>query len=243
MSVLFKIIVLIIITLIASFDYKPFLSILLILFAFLIAKMFSSLDAKGLFRFIVPLSLISVGFITIITLSRYIGDETINIIGISAIGIRISLIGVFSNIFVKTTNPTELVLTLNKYFKMPIKWSYGFLSAYRFLPNFKSELETIKFAHQVRGIEDGRNPIKKVINSRRYIIPIMTTAIRKGIRVSIAMETKGFGKYEERTTFKNIKVYKKDIYGLILFILIVSIFAIVLSRLDLTQFNFRYEDF
>ncbi len=242
MNPLWKVWILIIITIIATFDFKPFLSISLIILGLLIVGIFSDIKIVDMLKKLAPLSLVATGFVLVITLTRYFSGEKLNFIGTLAISLRIILIGLYSNIFVNTTNPMEFVISLNKYFGMPIIWCYSFLSAYRFLPNFKEELQVIKFAHQVRGIDPGKGVIGYIINTKRMIIPMMTTAIRKGIRVSMAMETKGFGKHSKRTNFRKISINKKDVTCFVFFNAVVMLIALILTKYNLTQFGIIYRD-
>ncbi len=239
---LWNIILLIAITIISTFDFKPFLSTTLIIVSFFVTAFLTDFKLKDMIKTILPFTIIAVGFILIISLTRYLSNEDMNLENVLSIGIRIILMGCYSIIFVRTTNPTELVICLIKYFKFPEKWGYGFLSAYRFLPNFRSELEIIKYAHQVRGISLGNNVFTKLWNSKVYIIPLMSSAVRKGIRVSMAMETKGFGKYDTRTRYRDLKIEKGDIIFFIISILFLAALVYLYTRYDLTQFSLIYKD-
>jgi energy-coupling factor transport system permease protein len=149
------------------------------------------------------------------------------------------LISIYSAVFVKTTDPTEFVMSLIKYFKMPVKIGYAFLTAYRFLPSFKDELETIKYAHQVRGIVESRNPVVQVWNSQKYIIPMMANAVRKGIRISMAMETRAFGKYETRTFYRKLEMNTEEIAAAAAYIIYILVILTLLTAWGFTRFGFK----
>ncbi|MDO5689142.1 MAG: energy-coupling factor transporter transmembrane component T [Tissierellia bacterium] len=242
MNPLWKSIALLLISLIATFDYKPFLATVLVLIAVAITLFFTRQKLSEFGFFLAPFLIIGGGYVFIILLTRYLSGENIQLINTLSIATRMILVAAYSYLFVKTTKPEELVLTLITYFRMPVSWGYGFLSAYRFLPNFKNELEIIQYAHKVRGIEVGNNILTRITKARIYLIPLLTTAIRKGVRVTIAMETKGFGKFESRTTFRPLQITRRDLLSFTTFLCIIVFVIVVMTALDLTQFRLLYTD-
>ncbi len=185
MNPFLKLLILITITIIGSLDFKPYASSILIISGIIIASIFSSLDTLEILNSVKGFILMSITFMCVILVLRYISGEPLKVVAVLGLGFRIILISIYTSIFVKTTDPTEFVISLIKYFKMPPKVGYAFLTAYRFLPTFKEELQTIKYAYKVRGIVESKNPFIKVWNSKRYILPMMANAVRKGIRISM----------------------------------------------------------
>lgn len=240
MNPLFKIIVLIVITIIGSMDFFPFVSGVLIITGFIIASLFSSLSFKEILYSIRAFIIMSAGFMNIILLTRYLSNQDLELLRVLGLGFRIILISVYTTIFVKTTDPTEFVMALIKYFKVPAKFGYSFLIAYRFLPTFKDEMEIIKYAHQVRGIEESRNPLVQVWNSKRYMLPMLATAVRKGIRLSIAMETRAFGKYDNRTYYRSLTLGKQEIMASLIYILYIVSVILLFYINGLTNFTLVY---
>jgi energy-coupling factor transport system permease protein len=222
---LFKLLWLTIITTIASVDYKPFLMFFWLLIGFFIAECFTKFKIKGVLKSTYYFWLVSLSFMFIITLTRYFDNQSLDILIILSLGSRIILISFYSVLFVKTTDPSELVICLVKYLKIPSKYGYAFLTAYRFFPTFKEEIEIIKYAHQVRGVKESGNFFIKIWQSKTYIIPMMSIAIRKGVRLTIAMETRAFGKYKNKTYMKKNEITKKDII-IFLFSIGILIFSI-----------------
>lgn len=68
----------------------------------------------------------SVTFMFVILAVRYISGESLKVVAVLGLGFRIILISIYSSVFVKTTDPTEFVISLIKYFKMPPKIGYAF---------------------------------------------------------------------------------------------------------------------
>jgi len=236
----FKIIILTIITIIGSTDFFPFVSGILIISGFIAGSLFSSLSFKEILYSIRAFIIMSIGFMNIILLTRYLSNQDLELLRVLGLGLRIVLISVYSTIFVKTTDPVEFVLSLIKYFRVPARYGYSFLTAYRFLPTFKDEMEIIKHAYQVRGIKESRNPLVQVWNSKRYIVPMLATAVRKGIRLSIAMEIRAFGKYGTRTYYRNLNISKNETVAAAAYILYIAMVTLLLYLNGLTNFTLIY---
>jgi energy-coupling factor transport system permease protein len=240
MNPFLKILILIVVTLIGSFEFMPFLPLVLTLLALITVVLFSDLKMLDLFKAVKVFIIMSIGYMGFILLARYISGQPLMIITVLGLGFKIILISVYSAIFVKTTDPTELVISFIKYFKISPKFAYAFLTAYRFLPTFKEEFEIIKHAHQVRGIEESKNVLLKIWKTKRYIIPMMATAVRKGIRISMSMETRAFGKTKSRTYYRKLTLHKDEIIYLIIYILAVLSITLILSYFGLTNLGLKF---
>ncbi|WP_315169240.1 energy-coupling factor transporter transmembrane component T [Metaclostridioides mangenotii] len=240
MNPFLKIMILIVVTLIGSFEFMPYLPLVLTLLALITVVLFTDLKMLDLFKAIKVFIIMSISYMGFILLARYISGQPLMIITVLGLGFKIILISVYSAIFVKTTDPTELVISLIKYFKVSPKFAYAFLTAYRFLPTFKEEFEIIKHAHQVRGIEQSKNVLLKIWNTKRYVIPMMATAVRKGIRISMSMETRAFGKTKSRTYYRKLTLHKDEIIYSIIYILVVLSITLILSYFGLTDFGLKF---
>lgn len=240
MNPFLKLLILILITIIGSLDFKPYASSILIISGIIIASIFSSLSILEILNSVKGFIIMSVSFMFVILAVRYISGETLKVIAVLGLGFRIILISIYTSIFVKTTDPTEFVISLIKYFQMPPKIGYAFLTAYRFLPTFKEELQTIKYAHEVRGIVESKNPFIKVWNSQRYILPIMGNAVRKGIRISMAMETRAFDKYKTRTYYRKLHMPINEIIMTTVYILYIISVVVILYLNNLVAFAVKY---
>lgn len=148
-------------------------------------------------------------------------------VGIS-LAMRMMAIVFFSMIFVATTDPTDLVLSLIQNVRFPFRLGYGILVAYRFLPLWRTELEVIRAAHRIRGVGERTTLSGRWEQLRRYAVPLLANAIRKSERVAIAMDSKAFGALPRRTYYRKLEVTRADwamfvgtlaITGLILYIL------------------------
>jgi len=91
-------------------------------------------------------------------------------------------------LFSQTTDPYELVKSLQKQAKLPRKFAYGMLCAIHLLPHMKQEYQNARLAFQVRGARVG-------FLSLRPVFSMLVNAFRWSETLSIAMISKGF--YEE----------------------------------------------
>lgn len=237
-----KLIMLILVTVLGTFEYKPFLPMVLIGVGCVITVVFTNLSLKVLWKGLRLFVVSAFSFVVIILLVRKLSGEDLQLINVSALGVRIVMIALYANLFVKTTDPELLIVSLMQQWRVPPKYGYGFMAAYRFLPTFQEEVDVIRYAFQVRGVGEGNNIFAKVWNSKRFIIPLMTTAIRKGSRIAISMEARGFGKFDTRTNWKSTAITGKDRSSLILFILFLSTLVAVMVLLGLTQFELVYQN-
>lgn len=96
------------------------------------------------------------------------------------------------------TAGADVVRSMVQYLRVPYRFGYAALAAFRFVPRFRTELETIRRAHRVRGI-GGRGPVSWVRGQLAAVVPLVAAALRHADRVSIAMEARAFGSGATRT--------------------------------------------
>ena len=153
-------------------------------------------------------------------------------VGVS-LTIRMMAIVVLSMIFVTTTDPTDLVLSLIQHARFPFRLGYGILVAYRFLPLWQTELGIIRAAHRIRGVGERTTLRGRWEQLRRYAVPLLASAIRKSERVAIAMDSKAFGALPRRTYYRQVRVTWLDWIMLAGTILATVAILLVLARAGL----------
>jgi energy-coupling factor transport system permease protein len=118
-----------------------------------------------------------------------------------------------SALFVLTTDPSRLVRSLIHQAHVSPRIAYSVFVAYRFVPLLEVEFDTIRAAHQMRGGAGGHGPIDKVREVIGYAIPLLASAVRKGERVALAMDSRGFGAVSahERTYFRVTTLGRADL--------------------------------
>jgi energy-coupling factor transport system permease protein len=127
-----------------------------------------------------------------------------------ALAIRMMAIVIFSILFVTTTDPTRLILSLIQNARFPFRLGYGILVAYRFMPLWRGELELIRAAHRIRGVGERATLKGRWEQLRRYTVPLLAGAIRKAERVAIAMDSKAFGALPQRTYYRRLGIDWRD---------------------------------
>ena len=123
--------------------------------------------------------------------------------------VRALCFGIYSIVFVATTDPTDLARSINQNLRVPARFTYSALAAYRYLPTLKSELHQIRAAHRLRGLGEGDGVRGKVVQIYRYTIPLLAASLRRAGRVADSMETRGLGR-EPRTDFRAVRVRTRD---------------------------------
>lgn len=153
-------------------------------------------------------------------------------VGVS-LALRMVAIVTFSMVYVATTDPTAMVLSLIQNARFPYRLGYGVLVAYRFLPLWRSELDMIRAAHRIRGVGERATLRGKVEQLRRYAVPLLASAIRKAERVSIAMDSKAFGARSDRTSYRQQVITRTDWLMLGVAATLTLAIPLLLSRLGL----------
>jgi energy-coupling factor transport system permease protein len=104
-----------------------------------------------------------------------------------------------SYIFVRTTHPRQLVVALVQ-LGVPYRYAWMIFLSLLSIPVFETEITTIREAQLVRGVRPGANQFQQQIEmTRRYILPLLVSALRRVENVAIAMDSRGFGAFPKRT--------------------------------------------
>jgi energy-coupling factor transporter transmembrane protein EcfT len=132
------------------------------------------------------------------------------LVNASSLVARLVALGAFSAVFVRTTDPSDLVLSLVHQARLSYRVAFGTLVGLRMLPLLQGEYATIRAAHRVRGIDEGRGLRGTWRRIRRYSIPLLAGAVRKAGRVALAMDARAFGAYDDRTYMRRLVVTGAD---------------------------------
>jgi energy-coupling factor transport system permease protein len=116
-----------------------------------------------------------------------------------ATALRIVAVVLLSLITGVSTSGPELVRALVQNLRVPYRIGYTALAALRFVPRFRHELEVIRAAHRVRGVDHGRGPLAWFRRTIGLAIPLLASAIRHAERVALAMDARAFGAHPTRT--------------------------------------------
>lgn len=120
-----------------------------------------------------------------------IGAETL----VAGIGLAVRLLAIVlaGLVATTTTDPSDLAGALVQQLGVSPRFGLGALAAVRLLPLFAQEWQTIGMARRARGVEAGRSPIAALRIFGGQLLALLVGAIRRGSRMAIAMEARGFG--------------------------------------------------
>lgn len=222
--------------------FDPLTPLIFLIIALLTLSLLVGVRVGNLLKAIAPFLLIAFGFFLTNALFYDISRETnptvlfsggpvtLSLQGIlvgTSIGLRVLCIVAYSLIFVMTTDPTELIISLIKQCRVNPRIGYGALAGYRFLPLLYYEYENLSAAHRIRGFKEVRGIRGAYRRLKRYAIPLLVSAVRKAERVAIAMDSKAFGAYPTRTYRRDVRV--REIDWVVLITALVGTAAIILA--------------
>jgi len=133
-----------------------------------------------------------------------------------ATGLRLAAILALALISGLTTTGPDLVRAGVQQLRIPYRFGYTALAAYRFVPRFGYELGVIRAAHRVRGTHGGHGPFARIARGWGYIVPLLASAIRHAERVALAMDSRAFGAHPVRTERHQVPFRTRDVVFLVL---------------------------
>jgi energy-coupling factor transport system permease protein len=110
-----------------------------------------------------------------------------NVNGGVAIGLRLVGISLAGIVAVASIDPTELADALVEHLHAPRRFTVGALAAFRLMPLFADEWQTIAMARRARGLDNGR--LTAFFSMTRSLL---VAAIRRAARLAVAMDGRGF---------------------------------------------------
>ncbi|HET9417306.1 MAG TPA: energy-coupling factor transporter transmembrane component T [Candidatus Limnocylindria bacterium] len=137
-----------------------------------------------------------------------IGSETlVNGLGL---GVRLLAIVLAGLLATATTQPTDLADALVQQLRVSPRFAVGALAAMRLLPILSREWQVLAMARRARGVDAGRSPIAALRLFAGQLLAILVTAIRRGTRMALAMEARGFGAMPCRTSARVQRMRRAD---------------------------------
>ena len=98
-----------------------------------------------------------------------------------------------------TTDPTDLADALVQNARAPARFAIGTLAAFRLVPLLGQEWQALTMARRARGIDAGGNPVAAVRLFASTAFALLVGAIRRGTRLALAMDARGFDSQVPRT--------------------------------------------
>jgi len=214
----YKLLTLIIASLLLSFSYNIRLNLLVTLVCFLLTITTKGVKLKKFCLAMIPFAIAAFGiFMTGLLHGRtggeastvevaIIGQRTLtaeNFTNGLKLASRILVYGGLGMIFAFTTNSMDLIMSLMQQFHLPPKFAYGILAAYHFFPVVQSEYATVGAALKVRGVKAG--PF-----STRRLFPMIVHALERSENLAMAMESRGFEEGRPRSVAFRVPLRERD---------------------------------
>jgi energy-coupling factor transporter transmembrane protein EcfT len=98
-----------------------------------------------------------------------------------------------------TTGGPEFARALTAQLRIPYRFAYTAVAAFRFVPRSAAELHRIRTAQRMRGVAPGRGPVGALRRAGAAVVPLLASSIRHADRVALAMESRAFGAHPTRT--------------------------------------------
>lgn len=145
-----------------------------------------------------------------------------------AISMRFFLLILVTSLLTLTTTPMEITDAIEdmlgplKRFKFPVHELALMMSiSLRFIPTLMQETEKISKAQAARGVDFKTGKIKARIQAIvPLLVPLFVSAFKRAEELAMAMESRGYQGGEGRTRLRELKIERRDIYILTVFIVI-----------------------
>lgn len=187
-----------------------------------------SLDVRTLVRAQMPFLMFGTSIVLVNVLTRPGGAQiAIGPVDVSRAGLalglsfaaRAMLIGVLSIVFVRSTDPARLMVSLHQQARLPGTITYAVLAATRLLDQLPDMMESIRQAHAVRQPDrayrtaPGRLPTLRMSGSPRAMgaasFTVLVISLRRGERLAMALQTRALGS-GPRTFLNPVTVCRAD---------------------------------
>lgn len=109
-----------------------------------------------------------------------------------------------------STDPTDLADALIQNAKVPARFAIGALAAFRLVPLLRRNWQTITLARRARGLDAGRNPLARLRLFASTAFALFVGAIRRGTRLAVAMDARGFDAGTPRTAARRQRFTAAD---------------------------------
>lgn len=198
----------VLVALFASLDWLTALVVLVVLVALIPV---SGLSPRALLgrAWLLGLAAVSIGAFNVVFAAEQLGptvvaigplrigaETLVNGLGLVVRLVAIALAGILAT---ATSQPTDLADALVQQLRVSPRFAIGALAALRLLPLLAQEWQTIAMARRARGVEAGRNPIAALRLFAGQLLALLVGAIRRGSRMALAMDARGFGALDCRT--------------------------------------------
>ena len=148
----------------------------------------------------------------------------------AGLGLRLLAIALAGILATATSDPTDSADALVQQARVSPRFAIGVLAALRLLPMLARDSQVIGMARRARGVDAGRSPLAAVRLLGSRLMGLLVGAIRRGSRLALAMEARGFGAMRCRTVARPQRMRVAD-WGWILAAVALGAAAVSISLL------------
>jgi len=137
-----------------------------------------------------------------------VGAETLaNGAGLALRLLAIALAGLLAT---ASSEPIDVADALIQQLRVSPRFAIGALAALRLLPILAQEWQTLGMARRARGVEAGRSPVAAARLFAGKLLAVLVGVIRRGSRMALAMEARGFGARPCRSVARPTHMSRSD---------------------------------
>lgn len=136
-----------------------------------------------------------------------------------AVTLRVVALGLPTILLFGRTDPTEMADALSQVAKLPSRFVLGVLAGTRMLGLFVDDWRTMALARRARGVGD-RGALRRFF-SMAFVLLVF--AVRRGTKLAMAMEARGFGSDIPRTWSRRSRLGGRDAVAIAAGILIMTL--------------------
>ncbi|GHT69904.1 ABC transporter permease [Spirochaetia bacterium] len=126
-------------------------------------------------------------------------------------------------LMLSVTRMSDISNVLNRYLRIPYKYTFVLTTAIRFIPLFADEMEAIMEAQIARGVEfDTKNFLKKIRLLLPLCVPLLISSVRKIEGGAISAELRGFNFRKPSSGYKRYPFGLQDAAALIFCALVIA---------------------
>jgi energy-coupling factor transport system permease protein len=138
------------------------------------------------------------------------GDDGSGWLSALGLAVRVLALALPGVLLVASTDPVRLADALTVHWRVSSRFAYGALAALRLVPLLATEWQTIRLARRARGVEAGRNPVAQLRLFAGTAFALLVGAIRRGSRLAVAMDARGFDSGIPRTNARGSRLRVRD---------------------------------
>lgn len=144
--------------------------------------------------------------------------------------LRALCFGAISYVFVRSTDPADLMRSLMQRARLPAHIGFSVFSALQFLPYLRDEARQIRLAQAMRESATGAQ-LSHLRAAAGLAIPLLAATIRKASRAAISMEARGLRRGMTRTSLHRSTFGRPDVvFGLAAALLLAALLASAHTR-------------